>query len=78
MELRAAGRLIWGVGGRGQGKGAPPGSQGRTGGLGVSPEPSRSRRVQQAFNLGNEKRDWMSPENWLNSSGLFLIENSRW
>lgn len=77
-ELQAAGRLIWGADGRGQGKGAPPGSQGRTGGLGVSPEPSRSQRLQEAFNLGNEKRDLMSPGNWLNPSGLFLMENSLW
>lgn len=60
-----------------RGRGHPPGSQGRTGGLGVSPEPSRSRRLQEAFNLGNEKRDLMSPGNWPNPSGLFLMENSR-
>lgn len=41
------------------------------------PGPSRSRRLPEAFNLGNEKRDLMSPGNWPNPSGLFLMENSR-
>lgn len=51
-ELRASGWLIWGAGGRGQGKGASPGVPGQDRRAGVSPEPSRSRRLQQAFNLG--------------------------
>lgn len=36
---------------------------------------SRNRCLQQAFNPGNEKHDFMSTRNWLNSLVLFLIEN---
>ena len=51
-ELWAAGWRIWGAGGRGQGKGASPGVPGQDRRTGVSPEPFRSRRFQQAFDLG--------------------------